>query len=86
MGLIYVLRSIEATGFFPIDQPVLAAFAEQAAIAIQNANAAHLLAEEKQRIESVLENSAEGIMSIDSRCRILGFNAAMEQLTGYTQR
>lgn len=85
MGLIYVLRSIEATVFSPIDQPALAAFAEQAAIALQNANMAHLLAEEKQRIESVLENSAEGIMSIDSRCRILGFNAAMEQMTGYSK-
>jgi PAS domain S-box-containing protein len=85
VGLIYVLRSTEAAAFSRIDQPVLSAFAEQAAVAIQNANAAHLLAAEKQRIESVLENSAEGIMSVDSRCRILGFNAAMERLTGYAR-
>jgi PAS domain S-box-containing protein len=85
LGLIYILRSAEVAAFSRIDQPVLSAFAEQAAVAIQNANAAHILAAEKQRIESVLENSAEGIMSIDSRCRILGFNTAMEQLTGYTR-
>jgi PAS domain S-box-containing protein len=83
VGLIYVLRSAEAASFSRIDRPVLSAFAEQAAVAIQNANAAQLLAAEKERIESVLENSADGIMSIDSRCRILGFNAAMERLTGY---
>jgi len=85
IGIIYLLRTVEGSAFSLVDQPVLAAFAEQAAIAIQNANMAHLLTEEKQRIESVLENSAEGIMSIDSKCRILGFNAAMERMTGYTK-
>ena len=83
IGLIYILRPMAASAFSRIDQPILAAFAEQAAIAIQNAWLVHLLAEEKQRLESILENSADGIMSIDSRCHILGFNAAMEKLTGY---
>lgn len=83
VGLIYILRPQESSAFSRIDQPVLAAFAEQAAIAVQNAHLAHLVAEEKQRVEFVLENSADGIMSIDSRCRILGFNAAMEKLSGY---
>jgi PAS domain S-box-containing protein len=83
IGLIYVLRPVDSLAFSHIDQPVLAAFAEQAAIAVQNAKLAELLAEEKNRLEAILENSAEGIMSIDSRCRILGFNAALEKLTGY---
>ena len=82
-GLIFVIRSMEASSFSNMDRPVLAAFAEQAAIAIQNARLAHLLAEEKARMESILENSPEGIMSIDPSCRILGFNSAMEKLTGY---
>ena len=68
-----------------MDQPVLAAFAEQAAIAMQNARLAHLLAEEKQRTNSILEHNPNGIMSIDSQCRILGFNAAMEKLTGFSR-
>lgn len=83
VGLIYILRPLGSHAFSRIDQPILAAFAEQAAMAVHNARLAHLLAEEKQRIEAILENSADGIMSIDSRCRILGFNAAMEKLTGY---
>ncbi len=85
-GLMYILRPLESSAFSKLDQPVLSAFAEQAAIAIQNARLAHLLAEEKHRTESILENSADGIISIDSFCRILGFNTAMEKLTGYSRQ
>lgn len=85
VGLIYILRPLTAAAFSKLDQPLLAAFAEQAAVAVQNAKLAHLLAEEKQRIESILENSAEGIMSIDSRRQLSGFNAAMQRLTGYSR-
>ncbi len=83
VGLIYVLRPINAGSFTRMDQPVLGAFAEQAAISVQNASLAHILSEEKRRIESILESSADGIMSIDARCRLVGFNLAMEKLTGY---
>ncbi|HEY83117.1 MAG TPA: PAS domain S-box protein [Dehalococcoidia bacterium] len=83
VGLIYVLRPVNAGAFSKLDQPTLAAFAGQAAVAVQNARLAHLLSEEKHRLESILENSAEGIMSLDSERRITGFNAAMERLTGY---
>jgi PAS domain S-box-containing protein len=85
IGLMFVLRPSTAGAFSGLDRPVLAAFAEQAAIAVQNARLAAVLAEEKRRVESVLEHSAEGIMSIDARCRILGFNKAMEKLTGYSR-
>lgn len=84
-GLIFILRPLEATTFSKMDRSTLSAFAEQAAISIQNARLAHMLAEEKSRMESILENSADGILSIDSSCRILGFNTAMEKLTGYTR-
>lgn len=85
IGLIFVLRPSSSGAFSGLDRPVLAAFAEQAAVAVQNARLAAVLAEEKRRVESVLEHSAEGIMSIDSRCQILGFNTAMEKLTGYSR-
>jgi len=85
LGLIFILRPLEAVAFSNPDPPVLAAFAEQAAVALQNARLAHLLAEEKRRTESILENSPDGIMNIDSLCRIQGFNAAMESLTGYAR-
>jgi len=82
IGLIYVLRPLEARAFTRENRVMLAAFAEQAAIAVQNARLAHLLAAEKQRIESILETSAEGIVNIDGQRRITGFNLAMERLTG----
>ena len=83
VGLIYVLRPINGASFSKVDQPILSSFAEQAAIAVQNAKLAYLLAEEKRRVESVLENTADGIMDIDSNRRIISFNKAMEKLTGY---
>jgi PAS domain S-box-containing protein len=85
IGLIYVLRAADTTAFTRLDQPILTAFAEQAAIAVQNAKLAHALAEEKQRIELILENSADGIITVDAHRRLTGFNRAMEQLTGYSR-
>lgn len=81
IGLLCVLRPVEAECFSNTDHPILASYAEQAAIAVYNARLAHAVSEEKRRIESVLEHSAEGIMGIDSQRRILSVNAAMEQLT-----
>jgi len=85
VGLIYILRPLTAPSYSKLDQPVLVAFAEQAAVAVQNARLAHSLAEEKHRVESILENSAEGIMSIDARRRLSGFNPAMQRLTGFSR-
>jgi len=85
IGLIYVLRPLNASAFLATDQPILAAFAEQAAIALQNLRLAHLLSEEKRRVESILEHSADGIMSIDARRHIISFNLAMERLTGHSR-
>jgi PAS domain S-box-containing protein len=81
VGLICVMRPLDAESFSNTDHPILASYAEQAAIAVQNARLAHFLAEGKRRVESVLEHSAEGIMSIDAQRRILSVNAAMERLT-----
>lgn len=82
IGLIYVLRSHDAARFSNLDPPVLSAFADQAAIALQNARLADLLAQEKRRIESILEGSADGIYTVDSRRRIVTLNSAMERLVG----
>ena len=61
---------------------MLAAFAEQAAIAVQSARLAHLLTQEKQRVESILEGSADGIYTVDADRRIVSVNPAMERLLG----
>ena len=38
---------------------------------------------EKQRLDALIEQSADGVMILDSRWRITTFNRAMEQLTGW---
>lgn len=81
-GLLCVFRAQTSRAFMVADQESLAGFAEQAAIAIENAWLAHQLAEEKQRMESLLEHSADGIMTIDAERRVTGFNAALERLSG----
>ncbi len=83
LGLIYVMRSRGVASFSGIDQSTLNAFARQAAIALDNAKLVHDLVDEKRKMESMLEGSAEGIMSIDARRRVVGFNAAMERMSGH---
>jgi PAS domain S-box-containing protein len=85
LGLIYVMRPRGAAFFSGIDQSTLNAFARQAAIALDNARLVHDLVDEKTKMESMLEGSAEGIMSIDARRHILGFNSAMERMTSYSR-
>ena len=83
LGLIYVMRPRGAAFFSGIDQSTLNAFARQAAIALDNAKLVHDLLDEKTKMESMLEGSAEGIMSINARRRVIGFNAAMERMSGH---
>ncbi len=83
LGLIYVMRPRGAAFFSGVDQSTLNAFARQAAIALDNAKLVHDLLDEKTKMESMLEGSAEGIMSIDARRRVIGFNAAMERMSGH---
>jgi len=40
---------------------------------------------EKQRLDAMIEQSADGVMIIDARWRITTFNKAMEQLTGWSR-
>lgn len=85
VGLICVLRRQESAAFTGVDQPILDAFARQAAVAVYNAGIAQVLSEEKRKIETMFEGSAEGIISIDSQRRVVGLNKAMEKLIGHSR-
>ena len=82
-GLIYILRSSSSESFGGCDQRLLSAFADQVAISVHNAQLVSQLAEERYKIESILENSADGILTIDQERSILSFNSSMEILTGW---
>ncbi len=83
VGVIYVFRAALNVGFSPDDAQVLQAFADQAAIAVSNARLYQRVLREKQRLDALIEQSADGVLILDNRWRITTFNKTMEQLTGW---
>ncbi|MBC8075583.1 MAG: PAS domain S-box protein, partial [Chloroflexales bacterium] len=83
VGVIYVFRAAVNVGFSDDDEEVLRAFADQAAIAVSNARLYQSVLQEKQRLDAIIEQSADGVMILDERWRITTFNRAMELLTGW---
>jgi PAS domain-containing protein len=82
IGLIYVFQS----GNYPLvqDAPtLLRSFAEQAAIAVKNARLYEQIQQEKQRLDAILEQSADGVMILDRTLHITGFNLALSRMTGW---
>ncbi len=82
VGVIYVFRSSSSPGFSYNDRQVLAAFADQAAIAVHNARLYQKLLEEKRHLDAIVENSADGVIMLDSRWRIQTVNRALERMLG----
>jgi PAS domain S-box-containing protein len=83
VGVIYVFRAAVNVAFSPDDEAFLQAFADHAAIAVSNARLYEGVLREKQRLDAIIEQSADGVMILDNRWRITTFNRAMEQLTGW---
>ena len=81
-GLIYVFQS--GSYYFVEDAPnLLRSFAEQAAIAVRNARLYHQVNQEKQRLDAILEQSADGVMILDQTLHITRFNQALSHMTGW---
>jgi PAS domain S-box-containing protein len=66
------------------DLQILQSFADQAAIAVHNAQLYARINQDRQRLTAILDHSADGVMMLDSQLSILGFNRALERLTGWT--
>ncbi|MEZ4518309.1 MAG: PAS domain S-box protein [Chloroflexota bacterium] len=82
IGLIYVFQT--GNYYFVEDAPnLLRSFAEQAAIAVKNARLYQQVNQEKQRLDAILEQSADGVMILDPQLRIKVFNNALSQMTGW---
>lgn len=81
IGLIYVFQS--GNYYFVEDAPnLLRSFADQAAIAVRNARLYQEVNQEKQRLDAILEQSADGVMILDPHMRITVFNRSLSQMTG----
>ncbi|MBA3469405.1 MAG: PAS domain S-box protein [Herpetosiphonaceae bacterium] len=83
VGILIVLRAALNVGFTNDDRQLLGAFVDFAAIAVNNAQLYAEAVTERSRLDEIIEQSADGMMMLDVRWRIIRFNAAMERLTGW---
>ena len=81
IGVTYIFRTRDAA-FSPNDRQVLSSFADQAAIAVRNASLYQRLAHEKQRLDAIIEHSADGVLILDAQCRIQTINHALAEIIG----
>jgi PAS domain S-box-containing protein len=82
VGVIYIFRGY-ATAFSANDRALLASFANQAAIAVHNARLYQQTAQEKQRLDAILDGSADGILIMDAGHHIQRLNRALSKMTGW---
>ena len=83
IGVIYVFRTRDAA-FSNDDRLVLSSFADQAAIAVRNATLYQRLAEEKDRLDAIIEHSADGVLILDAQCNVETINRKLSEMTGWT--
>ncbi len=85
IGVLYVFRAY-GTRFTADDRQVLGSFADQAAIAVYNAQLYERISQEKHRLDAILEYSADGVLILDAGHRIVVFNRALARLTNWLAR
>lgn len=82
IGQIVVLRDDTATIFSPLDDDLLRAFADQAAVAIQNALLHARVRRKERQLAAVVEDSAAGIILLDGGGRAVTINPAAARFLG----
>ena len=83
LGGIFIFRNIPGV-FSNNDRALLASFADQAAIAVQNAQLYQQSLTETQRTKALLESAADGILILESDMTISLANAALSKMLGIT--
>lgn len=83
VGVIFVFR-VYQTETTPNDRQVLQSFADQAAIAVQNARLYQSVRNEQQQLSAILEHSADGVMILDAGRVIRRFNRALARMSGWS--
>lgn len=85
LGLLIVFRNYSV----PIsanDVQVLQSFADQAAIAVKNAQLYAAVSQERRQLQAILEHSADGVMILGADLTIQHFNEALVRMTGWPSR
>jgi len=81
VGMIFIFRNY-TTRFSSNDRLVLQSFADQAAIAVRNAQFYTQIRREKQRMDTLLDSVADGILILTAEQRIERCNPAFSRLWG----
>jgi PAS domain S-box-containing protein len=81
IGDIFIFRA-RGSAFSSNDQQVLLAFADQAAIAVQNARLYQQVSTERERLTAIIEHSGDGVMILNPYRIIQTWNRALANLTG----
>ncbi|MFW5748967.1 MAG: ATP-binding protein [Chloroflexota bacterium] len=82
LGIMIVFRNY-LTAATSNDMQVLQSFADQAAIAVHNAQLYERINQERQRLAAILQHSADGVMILNSDLTIVRFNRALERMSGW---
>ncbi len=83
LGLIYIFRSGSAA-FSTNDRQVLQDFADQAAIAVRNARLYQAIDDQRRRLDTIIQNSADGVMILTPDRKIEVINRALAAMTGWS--
>ena len=84
LGKLYVLRR-RSGEFSTNDRQVLQSFADQAAVAVNNARLYEQLNAQKQRLDAILESTADGVVIMDSNHRIALWNLSLIHISEPTR-
>jgi signal transduction histidine kinase len=84
IGLIYVFLSGKPYHLPGDAASLLGSFAEQAAIAVKNARLYEQVNKEKQRLDAIIQQNADGVMILDPSLRITVFNKALSRMVGWS--
>lgn len=83
IGVIFIFRNYPDL-FTPDDRVLLQSFADQAAIAVFNAQLYGQVSYEKQRLDALLDSAADGILILNADLTIERVNDAFERIYGKT--
>jgi PAS domain S-box-containing protein len=83
VGVLFIFRNYQG-GFSSNDKALLQSFADQAAIAVHNAQLYSEVNEEKQRLDALLDSAADGIMILAPDHTVERVNPALARMIGKT--
>lgn len=88
LGILHCLRPHCASSYFEQGEnarDALPLFVAQLAAGLRSTLKAQSLVKEQERLAAIFQHSTDGILTVDNALRIIDFNPAMEQLTGWPE-